>query len=285
MSQSRIEIPAELLPSDGRFGCGPSKVRSQALDALLDTGSDFLGTSHRQQPVRDVVARVRRGMAELFGLPEGYEVALGNGGSTAFWDLATFCLIEERSQHCSFGEFSSKFAAAAKAAPHLGDPEVISSEPGTCPEPRASAEVDSYALTHNETSTGVQMPIERPRDPAGATAEGLVLVDGTSAAGGLRFDPDEVDAYYFAPQKSFGSDGGLWLALLSPAAVERSSRLATGGRWVPAFLDLNVAIESSRLEQTYNTPALATLFLLAEQVEWFNEHGGLEWAASRSDRS
>jgi phosphoserine aminotransferase len=235
--------------------------------------------------VRDVVARVRRGIAELFNLPDGYEVVLGNGGSTAFWDLATFCLIERQSQHCSFGEFSSKFASAAKSAPHIGEPEVITTEPGTCPEPRANPAVDTYALTHNETSTGVQMPVRRPRDAAGGAAEGLVLVDATSAAGGLRFDPAEVDAYYFAPQKCFGSDGGLWLAVLSPAAIDRSEQLAAGGRWVPAFLDLNIAVENSRLDQTYNTPALATLFLLAEQVEWFNENGGLEWAASRSDRS
>jgi phosphoserine aminotransferase len=285
MAESRIDIPAELLPADGRFGCGPSKVRGQALDALVEAAPGYLGTSHRQAPVRSVVGRVRSGLTELFSLPDGYEVVLGNGGSTAFWDVATFCLIERRSQHCSFGEFSSKFATAAAAAPHLDEPVVVTAEPGTHPEPHADTAVDAYALTHNETSTGVQMPILRPRDEAGAPATGLVLVDATSGAGGLRVDVAETDAYYFAPQKCFGSDGGLWIALLSPAAVERSARLQAAGRWVPAFLDLNIAIENSRLDQTYNTPALATLLLLAEQVEWFNAHGGLEWAASRSDRS
>lgn len=280
-----IEIPEELLPQDGRFGCGPSKVRPEALAALTAVAPTYLGTSHRQGTVRDVVARARHGIAQLFSLPDGYEVVLGNGGSTAFWDIATFCLIEQRSQHCSFGEFSSKFAAAAKAAPHLGEPQVLTSDAGTHPEAVADPEIDAYALTHNETSTGVQMPLVRPRGADGTPAEGLVLVDATSGAGGLRFDAAEVDAYYFAPQKCFGSDGGLWLAALSPAALERSARLKAGGRWVPAFLDLEIAIENSRLEQTYNTPALATLLLLAEQVEWFNDNGGLEWAASRSDRS
>jgi len=280
-----IEIPEELLPKDGRFGCGPSKVRPAALAALASVAPTYLGTSHRQGTVRDVVARARHGIAQLFALPDGYEVVLGNGGSTAFWDVATFCLIEQRSQHCTFGEFSSKFASAAKAAPHLGDPVVLSSDPGTHPDPVADPSVDAYALTHNETSTGVAMPVARPRTADGSAADGLVLVDATSGAGGLRFDPSEVDAYYFAPQKCFGSDGGLWLAVLSPAALERSGRIKAGGRWVPAFLDLEIAIENSRLEQTYNTPALATLLLLAEQVEWFNDNGGLEWAASRSDRS
>ncbi len=280
-----IEIPEELLPKDGRFGCGPSKVRPAALAALASVAPTYLGTSHRQGTVRDVVARARHGIAQLFALPDGYEVVLGNGGSTAFWDVATFCLIEQRSQHCTFGEFSSKFASAAKAAPHLADPVVLASDPGTHPDPVADPSVDAYALTHNETSTGVAMPVARPRAADGSAADGLVLVDATSGAGGLRFDPAEVDAYYFAPQKCFGSDGGLWLAVLSPAALERSGRIKAGGRWVPAFLDLEIAIENSRLEQTYNTPALATLLLLAEQVEWFNDNGGLEWAASRSDRS
>ncbi|MCU1495437.1 MAG: phosphoserine transaminase [Acidimicrobiaceae bacterium] len=280
-----IEIPEELLPRDGRFGSGPSKVRPEALAALTAVAPSYLGTSHRQGTVRDVVRRARHGLTQLLGLPDGYEIVLGNGGASAFWDIATFCLIERRSQHCSFGEFSSKFAAAAKAAPHIGEPQLITSEVGTHPEPVADQEVDAYALTHNETSTGVQMAPVRPRHADGAPAAGLVLVDATSGAGALRFDPTEVDAYYFAPQKSFGSDGGLWLAALSPAAIERSGRIRASGRWVPAFLDLELAIENSRLEQTYNTPALATLLLLAEQVEWFNDNGGLEWAASRSDRS
>ncbi len=284
MTDAQVEIPAELLPSDGRFGSGPSKVRSQAVDALVAVAPRYLGTSHRQAGVRAVISRLRQGITDLFSLPEGYEVALGNGGAAAFWDIAAYCLVERQSQHCSFGEFSSKFAKAA-AAPHLAPPQVIASEAGTHPEPEADPAVDTYGLTHNETSTGVQMEIRRPRDSSGAVAAGLVVVDATSAAGGLRFDPSETDVYFFSPQKCFGSDGGLWIAVLSPAAVDRSARLAASGRRVPAFLDLNLALESSRLDQTYNTPALATLFLLAEQLDWFNSHGGLEWAASRSDRS
>ncbi|HZU74350.1 MAG TPA: phosphoserine transaminase [Acidimicrobiales bacterium] len=277
---SDIRIPAGLLPGDGRFGCGPSKVRPEAAQALAESARSWLGTSHRQKPVQAVVGRIRAGLGELFSLPDGYEVLLGNGGTTAFWDAATFCLIEERSQHLSFGEFSSKFASAAAAAPHLKDPEVIESAPGTHPEARPSDEVDLYALTHNETSTGVMMGLARP-----AGASGLVAVDATSGAGGLRFDPAQVDVYYFAPQKCFGSDGGLWLAACSPAAIERIERVAASGRWVPAFLDLSVALENSRKDQTYNTPALATLFLLADQIDWMNSNGGLEWAASRSDDS
>jgi len=280
-----LTIPADLLPSDGRFGSGPSKIRPDHLAALVETGTGYLGTSHRQSPVRDVVGRVRRGLAELLSLPEGYEVVLGNGGTTAFWEVATFCLVERRSQHLSFGEFSSKFAASTKAAPFLDDPVVIVAEPGTHPEAEADGSVDAYALTHNETSTGVSMDVARPRTADGSPAEGLVLVDATSAAGGLRVDPGEFDAYYFAPQKCFGSDGGLWVACLSPAAVERSAAISRGGRYVPAFLDLEVAISNSRLDQTYNTPALATLFLFALQVEWFNENGGLEWSATRCDES
>ena len=281
-SPADIRIPASLLPSDGRFGCGPSKVRPHAVSALTAAASAYLGTSHRQAGVRSVVGRLRAGLASLFELPEGYEVVLGNGGATAFWDVATFCLIGRRSQHLSFGEFSSKFAAAADAAPHLESPEVISSRAGTHPLPEARADVDLYALTHNETSTGVAMPIARPE---GAPAGSLVAVDATSAAGGLRVDAAETDAYYFAPQKCFGSDGGLWVALLSPAAVERVEVLARADRWVPASLDLRIALESSRLEQTYTTPALATLFLFADQVQWMLDNGGLEWAASRCDRS
>lgn len=280
-----IEIPAELLPRDGRFGCGPSKVRPEAFAALAEVAPKLLGTSHRQAPVRNVVKRVREGLAALFSLPEGYEVVLGNGGATAFWDLATFCLIEQKSQHLAFGEFSSKFASAAKAAPHLGEPDIITATPGTHPAAVADASIDVYAFTHNETSTGVSMELSRPVKADGSPVAGLVLVDATSGAGGLRFDPREIDAYYFAPQKSFGSDGGLFLAVLSPAAIERSAVIGASGRFIPAFLDLNVAIENSRLDQTYNTPALATLVLLAEQIEWFNSNGGLEWAASRSDRS
>jgi phosphoserine aminotransferase len=274
-----------LLPVDGRFGSGPSKVRAESVEALFAAAPTYLGTSHRQERVRSVVARVRGGLTDLFGLPPGYEVVLGNGGTTAFWDAATFCLVETRSQHLSFGEFSSKFAECTRAAPFLEEPDVLVSEPGTCPKPVARSGVDAYCLTHNETSTGVQTAISRPRTSAGEATGALVLVDGTSAAGGIRVDSGEFDAYYFAPQKCFGSEGGLWLALMSPAAIERVGALAAAGRFVPAFLDLGIAIANSRLQQTYNTPALATLLLLAEQIDWFLANGGLEWAASRADSS
>jgi phosphoserine aminotransferase len=280
-----IEIPRELKPGDGRFGAGPSRVRASSLQALVETGSSYVGTSHRQAPVKNVVKRVREGLTSFFGLPEGYEIVLGNGGATAFWDIATFCLITEKSQHLTFGEFSSKFAQAAQLAPFLSAPTVFESEVGTHPDAVADASVDAYCLTQNETSTGVQMELLRPRHDDGRLADGLVIVDATSAAGGIRFDPNETDAYYFAPQKSFGSDGGLWLAALSPAAIGRSTAIAASGRHIPAILDLNIAIDNTRLNQTYNTPALVTLFLLAEQLDWFNAEGGLEWTASRSDRS
>jgi phosphoserine aminotransferase len=277
-----IQIPADLLPADGRFGCGPSKVRPAAVAALAERASDWMGTSHRQAPVKAVVGRLRAGLAELFGLPEGYEVVLGNGGSTAFWDIATFCLIDRRSEHLSFGEFSSKFAAAAAAAPHLDAPVVIESATGTHPEVDGRDDVDLYGLTHNETSTGVMMEISRPGTGG---RDALVAVDATSGAGGLRVDPTQFDAYYFAPQKCFASDGGLWVALLSPAAIARVERIAGSGRWVPSSLDLRIALKNSRLDQTYNTPALATLFLFVDQIEWMLTGGGLEWAAARSDRS
>jgi len=281
-----IRIPPQLLPVDGRFGSGPSKIRPEQVAGLLDVATTYLGTSHRQQPVKSVVGRVRAGLRELFSLPEGYEVALGNGGTTCFWDAATFCLIEAQSQHLSFGEFSSKFAAAARAAPHLKDPQVIESPAGTHPLPSAGSDVDLYALTHNETSTGVAMEIRRPAGASlPADGGGLVAVDGTSGAGGLRVDPAEFDAYYLAPQKCFASDGGLWVALLSPAALERIERIAASGRWVPAFLDLKIAVDNSRLDQTYNTPSLATLYLFAEQLDWMLAGGGLEWTAGRCDRS
>jgi phosphoserine aminotransferase len=250
--------------------------------ALAGAAPGYLGTSHRQAGVRAVVRRLRDGLASLFDLPDGYEVVLGNGGTTIFWDVATFCLIGRRSQHLSFGEFSSKFAAAAAAAPHLEEPEIITAPPGTHPLPEPRVDIDLYALTHNETSTGVSMPIRRPD---GAPSGSLVAVDATSAAGALRVDPSEVDAYYFAPQKAFGSDGGLWVAILSPAAVERVEVLSRADRWVPASLDLGIALENSRLDQTYNTPALATLFLFVHQLEWMLARGGLEWAASRCDTS
>ena len=278
---SEIKIPENLKPADGRFGCGPSKIRPEALAALAASGSSILGTSHRQKAVKNVVNRVRTGLSSLFDLPEGYEVVLGNGGSTAFWDIATFGLIEKKSQHLSFGEFSSKFASAAKDAPFLEDPSIIKSEPGTHPVAVAEPGVDTYALTHNETSTGVAMPIKRPAGTDGA----LVLVDATSAAGGLEVSAKEFDAYYFAPQKSFASDGGLWISLMSPAAIARVAKIKESGRWTPAFFDLSIAIENSRLDQTYNTPAVATLMLLADQIEWMNNNGGLSFAAGRSRKS
>jgi phosphoserine aminotransferase len=276
-----IIIPADIKPKDGRFGCGPSKIRPEALAALSASGNSILGTSHRQKPVKNVVKRVREGLTSLFNLPEGYEVILGNGGSTAFWDIATSGLIESRSQHLVFGEFSSKFAASSKEAPFLGEPTIIKTEPGSHPVAVAEAGIDVYALTHNETSTGVSMPIIRPAGTDGA----LVLVDATSAAGGLMVDAKEFDTYYFAPQKSFASDGGLWIAIMSPAAIARAAKIKASGRWIPAFFDLEIAIENSRLDQTYNTPALVTLMLLVEQIEWMNSNGGLSFAAGRSEKS
>ncbi len=277
-----ILLPAELRPSDGRFGSGPSKVRDDAITALASNAHNFMGTSHRQQNVRTVVGRVRSGLSALFSLPDGYEVLLGNGGTTAFWDAATFGLIAKRSQHLVCGEFSAKFATAVAAAPHLNEPIVIESPTGTRPSALASADVDAYCWVHNETSTGVMLPITRP---VGATDDQLVLIDATSGAGGLRFDATQCDVYYFAPQKSFGSDGGIWLAAASPAAIDRIERIGATGRWTPASLDLTIALAQSRLNQTYNTPALATLFLLANQVEWMLANGGLEWCAQRCDRS
>ena len=277
-----IRIPTDLLPADGRFGSGPSKVRPEAVEALVDPSRTLLGTSHRQAPVRSLVRSVREGIRELLSLPDGYEVVLGNGGSTVFWDVATFGLIDDRSQHLVHGEFSSKFAAAVAAAPHLGTPEVIESAPGSHAEPKPGEGVDAYALTHNETSTGVAMPVVRP---VGADPGALVLVDATSAAGALRVDLSEADVYYFAPQKALASDGGLWLAVCSPSALDRIGRIAASGRWIPASLDLATALDNSRKDQTYNTPAVATLVLLDEQLRWLNDHGGLEWAATRCEIS
>ena len=275
-----IQIPADLLPSDGRFGCGPSKIRPEAIAALNEVGPGWLGTSHRQAPVKDVVGRLRSGLTELFSLPDGYEVVLGNGGTTVFWDALTFGLIEKKSQHLSFGEFSSKFASAAKATPFLDDPEIIKADPGTRPEAIAREDVDVYALTHNETSTGVAMEITRP-----SGADGLVAVDATSAAGGLRVDPSQFDCYYFAPQKNLASDGGLWLAAMSPKALERVQKIVDGGRWIPQSIDIATAVDNSTKNQTYNTPSLATIFLTVHQVEWLNENGGMEFAAGRTDKS
>ena len=277
-----ISIPDDLKPADGRFGAGPSKIQPSHLDALAATGSSLMGTSHRQAPVRGLVRRVQDGLATFFDLPEDYEVVLGNGGATAFWDVATYGLIRRRSQHLSFGEFSAKFAAAAKAAPWLADPSVVSSEPGSRPEPVAEEGVDVYAWAHNETSTAVMAPVRRV---AGADDDALVLIDATSGAGGLPVDLTQVDAYYFAPQKCFASDGGLFVALMSPAALSRATEIKGGGRHAPAFLDLVTAIDNSRLNQTYNTPSIATLILMSEQLEWMNAHGGLTGMVERTTTS
>lgn len=278
-----ITIPAELLPADGRFGAGPSKVDPAHLEALAATGRTLMGTSHRQAPVRDTVGRVRDGLSSLFDLPDGHQVVLGNGGATAFWDVATYGLVEHRSQHLSFGEFSAKFAGAVSAAPWLADPTVITAEPGSLPAAVAEDGVDVYAWAHNETSTAVMAPVRRP---AGTSADdALVLVDATSGAGGLPVDVSECDVYYFAPQKSFASDGGLWIALMSPAALDRVARIAATDRHVPAFFDLPTAIDNSLKNQTYNTPAVATLFLMAEQLDWMHAHGGLAGMVERTTAS
>jgi phosphoserine aminotransferase len=278
-------IPDALKPADGRFGCGPSKVRPEAVDALARVATTYLGTSHRQKPVRDQVARLRRGLAELFSLPAGYEVVLGNGGSTAFWEAAVFGLIRDRAQFASFGEFGSKFASSAKAAPFLGEPTIIKGEPGGAAFLTAEESVDAYCTPHNETSTGVAVPVRRvPGAPSGPDGA-LMLHDATSGAGGLEVDVTESDVYYFAPQKCFGSDGGLWIALMSPAALARITEIKESGRYIPAFLDLATAVDNSRLEQTYNTPALATIFLAAEQIDWMLAGGGLPWATKRSAES
>ncbi|HMJ73371.1 MAG TPA: phosphoserine transaminase [Solirubrobacterales bacterium] len=280
-TSTTVQIPAELKPADGRFGCGPSKVRPEALAALAER-AELMGTSHRQAPVRDLVGRIRSGLAELFGLPDGYEVALGNGGTTAFWDAAAVWLVRDRALHLSYGEFSQKFAKVTAGAPFLADPIVVEAEPGDAPAPVADPGTDVLAWAHNETSTGVMVDVRRPE----GAGDALVLVDGTSGAGGLPLDASQVDAYYFAPQKAFGADGGLWLAALSPAAIERIGQLdAATGRWQPAFLSLQTALENSRKNQTYNTPALATLLLLADQVEWMLAGGGLDWCVQRTAAS
>ncbi|CAN5347200.1 phosphoserine transaminase [soil metagenome] len=277
-----MKIPAELLPADGRFGSGPSKVRLEALDALAATGTSLMGTSHRQAPVKDLVASVQSGLSELFGLPDGYEVVLGNGGSTAFFDAATFGLIRQRSQHLVHGEFSSKFAKSVAAAPFLDKPSIIESDYSTHPEAIAEPGIDVYAWAQNETSTGVQVPVNRV---AGADPDALVVVDATSGAGGLPVDLAETDVYYFAPQKTFASDGGLWIATFSPAAVSRAEEIKASGRYIPPFFDLPVAIDNSRKQQTYNTPPLASLFLIDHQVRWMLAEGGLDWAVARTTDS
>ena len=287
MTQTVVQIPDRLKPADGRFGSGPSRVRPEALAHLATDGARLMGTSHRQKPVKELVARIRSGLRELFGLPEGYEVALGNGGTTAFWDAATCCLVRERALHLSYGEFSSKFAACTSGAPFLLEPIVIEAPAGDAPAPRTDPGTDVVAWAQNETSTGVMVPVVRPpgTDP-------LVLIDATSAAGGLPLDPTQADVYYFAPQKGFASDGGLWLALLSPSAQERIEEIAAGrpsatqdARWIPEFLSLRTALQNSVKDQTYNTPAIATLFLLSDQLEWMLERGGLEAMIERTTAS
>lgn len=281
-----LQIPAHLLPADGRFGSGPSKVRAAQVAAVSAAGHSLLGTSHRQPPVRALVGRVRAGLADLFDLPDGYEVVLGNGGSTLFWDVATLGLVRERAQHLVFGEFSAKFAAATRAAPFLADPRVVEAPAGSLAGPGADPDVDVHAWPQNETSTGVMAPV-RPVPGAAPAADGgpLVLIDATSAAGGLPVDVGCADVYYFAPQKSFASDGGLWFALMSPAAIERAGQIAASGRWIPESLSLVTALTNSRLDQTYNTPAVATLVMMAEQLDWLLSNGGLPWATSRTAES
>jgi len=276
-----LRIPSELKPGDGRFGAGPSKVRARQLEHLADKGDNLMGTSHRQKPVKALVGGIRAGLRELFSLPDGYEVALGNGGTTAFWDAASLGLVRERALHLTYGEFSSKFAACTAGAPFLADPIVIAAEPGDAPTPSADPSADLIAWAHNETSTGVMVPVRRPTQAAGA----LVAIDATSGAGGLPLDADQADVYYFAPQKCFASDGGLWLALLSPAAQERIAQIAASDRWIPEFLSLSTALANSKQDQTYNTPALATLLLMSDQVEWMLENGGLDFTIGRTSAS
>ena len=277
-----ILIPADLLPADGRFGSGPSRVRQEQVTALAGVWQSYLGTSHRQATVKSQVGRLRSGLSSLFSLPDGYEVVLGNGGSTAFWDIAAFGLIEDRAQFLTFGEFGAKFASGVKEAPFLGDPTIRTADPGDAPAFRAESGIDAYCSPHNETSTGVAIT---PQRVDGADAGSLMIIDATSAAGGLAVDAQEFDTYYFAPQKSFGSDGGLWFALMSPAAIERAARIKASNRWISPFLDLQTAIDNSRQDQTYNTPALATILMMAEQVDWFNASGGLNWCVVRTSES
>jgi phosphoserine aminotransferase len=282
MAETLLRIPEEIKPVDGRFGSGPSRIRPEQLAHLAEAGAAVMGTSHRQKPVKQLVARIREGLRDLFRVPDGYEVLLGNGGTTAFWDAAACCLVRERALHLTYGEFSSKFAAVTRQAPFLEDPVVIAADPGDAPAPAADPSADVVAWAHNETSTGVMVPVRRP------PGEALVLIDATSAAGGLPVDVGQADAYYFAPQKGFASDGGLWLALLSAAALERIERLTTGrpgGRWIPESLSLATALENSVKDQTYNTPAIATLFLLADQLDWMLEQGGLEAMVARTRES
>ncbi|MGY4711005.1 phosphoserine transaminase [Mycolicibacterium sp. CBM1] len=276
--QTPLAIPDALKPGDGRFGCGPSKVRPEQLAALTTTAASLFGTSHRQAPVKNLVGRVRDGLREFFSVPDGYEIILGNGGATAFWDAAAFGLVDKKSLHLTYGEFSAKFASAVAANPFVGDPIVIKADAGSAPEPQSDPSVDAIAWAHNETSTGVAVPVRRPE----GSGDALILIDATSGAGGLPVDVRDADAYYFAPQKNFASDGGLWFAIVSPAALARIESIAASGRWVPDFLSLPIAVDNSLKNQTYNTPAIATLALMAEQVDWMVGNGGLDWAVKRT---
>jgi phosphoserine aminotransferase len=278
---AQLTIPAELKPADGRFGCGPSKVRPEQLANLATAGASVMGTSHRQKPVKSLVGRIRSGLGELFSLPEGYQVVLGNGGTTAFWDAAALGLVRDRSLHLSYGEFSAKFVAVTTSAPFLADPVVISAPPGDAPVPVADPSCDLIGWAHNETSTGVMVPVCRPA----GSRDALVAIDATSGAGGLPVRVTDVDVYYFAPQKCFASDGGLWIALLSPAALERIAEISRSGRWIPEFLSLSTALDNSVKDQTYNTPAVATLLLLVDQIEWMLAGGGLDWCVARTTDS
>jgi phosphoserine aminotransferase len=283
-TSTALQIPTDLRPADGRFGSGPSRVRPEQLEHLAATGTSLMGTSHRQKPVKQLVGRVRSGLRDLFNVPDGYEVVLGNGGTTAFWDAATCCLVRERALHLSYGEFSSKFAACTRAAPFLSEPIVVEAEAGDAPQPVSDPAADVIAWAHNETSTGVMVPVTRPK----GTGDALVLIDATSGAAGLPVDVAECDVYYFAPQKGLASEGGLWLSLMSPAALARVSEVAgvgQAGRWIPDFLSLATALDNSVKDQTYNTPAIATLFLLADQLEWMLERGGLDAMVARTTES
>ena len=275
---SQLTIPADIKPLDGRFGCGPSKVRPEQLAALSTTAAGLFGTSHRQAPVKNLVGRVRDGLRKLFSVPEGYEVILGNGGATAFWDAAAFGLIDSKSLHLTFGEFSAKFASAVAANPFVGEPIIISADAGSAPEPQSDPSVDAIAWAHNETSTGVALAVRRPE----GSGDALILIDATSGAGGLPVNMADCDTYYFAPQKSFASDGGLWLAIMSPAALARVESIAQSGRWVPDFLSLPIAVDNSLKNQTYNTPAIGTLVLMADQIDWMLGNGGLDWTVKRT---
>ncbi len=280
-SKTTLTIPQELKPSDGRFGCGPSKIRPEQIARLAAEGSSVMGTSHRQAPVRQLVGRVRAGLRELFNLPDGYEIVLGNGGASAFWDAAAFGIVDQRALHLTYGEFSSKFASVTKGAPFLADPIVIEAPAGSAPEPVSAPDADVIAWAHNETSTGVMLGVRRPA----GSEHALVVIDATSGAGGLPLDPRQVDVYYFSPQKGFSSDGGLWIAICSPAALERIAKVAASDRWIPPFLSLTVALDNSVKDQTNNTPAVATLFMLADQIEWMLAGGGLDWCVSRTGKS